>query len=876
MIRGDAPDPPEHLCSGRYPPVPSIPEAEFADPGGGEEQDRIDRFAREVIAAPDRAGQVQLVLRVPPRPARYEDDGALDLDPRWRAYLKNRGIERLYSHQAKAIGIAREGRNVVVVTSTASGKTLCYNIPVLDLFLRSSRAGGAEADTAGDPSSGSYALYLFPTKALAQDQMRVLDEMIRGLGLEVEAGVFDGDTEPDRRKRLRRRGRIILTNPDMLHQSILPHHGGWAGLFRGLRLVVVDEIHSLRGIFGSNVANVIRRLKRIAAHYGARPRFIAASATIRNPAEHAERLLGEPVEVVDEDGSPRGEKVFVLWNPPVVERPDGSVYRRGATSTAVDLLPELLRREVRTICFAQARSTVELVLRYTWDRLRGDRSLAPLASKLESYRAGYLPGERRQIEKRLFSGDLLGVVSTNALELGIDVGGLEACLLVGYPGTIASFHQRAGRAGRRSRRSLVIFIARPDPIDQYFMRHPEEVFEKSPESAIAEPDNPYILTKHLICAAYELPLTPKDAPLFGGESLFPGVVGLLAEGGRLREAEGKWYLADSDFPAKKVKLRTVSDENFTIFEVGSKKIVGELDYVAGLLSLYEGAIYMHRSETHFVEELDVVNRIARIRRDESGYYTQALCQKRVRVDEEIEGRDLAVPGPRLRLGDVTVETRVTGFKKVRFHSIENVGYGEVDLPPLVLETVSCFLDLDRASVDAAMKYGADFFQSGLHGAARVLSSLLPFFVMGDPGDIDYFIDGSRIYIYDLYPGGIGYAEKAFELFEKILAAAREHVAACGCPAGCPSCVLPASTRYEIAMEPSILEYPFPKEAARFLLHRLSGAEPYAPRFEPVEVPKPPRAMEPRPALDPRTARKVKRAMGGFPGDPGAAGRPELS
>jgi DEAD/DEAH box helicase domain-containing protein len=849
MIRGEPPELPGALP---FPPRPDLPPGECPDPV----EDRVGRFLREVAASSERSDQVQLLRTVPARGPRYEDqEPPLDLDPRWKRYFQAKNIERLYLHQARAVRLALAGRNVVVVTSTASGKTLAYNIPVLEQFLRA-------GDGAGQAGAGAYALYLYPTKALAQDQMRVLLEMIRGLGLELEAGVFDGDTEPELRRRLRRRGRIILTNPDMLHQTILPHHGGWSGLFRGLRFVIVDEIHSLRGIFGSNVANVIRRLKRIAAHYGSRPQFIAASATIRNPAEHAERLLGEPVELVDEDGSPRGERVFVLWNPPLVKGSDGALYRRGATRTSVDLLPELLRREVRTICFAQARNTVELVLRYTWDRLRRNRSTSPLAEKLEAYRAGYLPQERREIERRLFSGELLGVVSTNALELGIDVGGLDACLLVGYPGTIASFHQRAGRAGRRGGRSLVLFIARPDPIDQYFMRHPENVFERSPESAVLEADNPYVLTKHLLCAAYELPLSPADARFFGGEGLFPGVVQILTEGDRLREAEGRWFLVDSDYPAKKVKLRTVADENFTIYELDSRRIVGELDYVAGLLSLYEGAIYLHRSETHFVEELDLKNRIARIRRRESGYYTQALCQKRVKVDAELEARALAAPAQGdLRLAEVTVETRVTGYKKVRFHSSENVGYGEVDLPPLVLSTIAAYLDIPEPLVDRAMRYGADFFQSGLQGAGRVLSSLLPLFVMGDPQDLDYFIDGRRLYLYDLYPGGIGYAEKTFEIFERTLLAARDHVAACGCPAGCPSCVLPVSTRYEIAMEPSIVEYPFPKEAARFLLHLLTGPPEYLPRLEPVVEPARLPAIEPREPLDPRIARRIRRAMG---------------
>ncbi len=859
MIRGEPPDQPWSPRSGVGGDAPSPPGAV-----SGAESDRIERFLREVAAEPGRVEQIQLLRTLPARPARFEgedDDPPLDLDPRMRRCLLERGIDRLYSHQARAVRLALDGRNVVVVTSTASGKTLCYNIPVLESFLRGPR-GQAEEGTARNQSPGGvYALYLYPTKALAQDQMRVLDDLLRGLGLSVEAGVFDGDTEPERRRRLRRLGRIILTNPDMLHQTILPHHSGWSGLFRGLKYVVVDEIHSLRGIFGSNVANVLRRLKRIAAHYGSRPQFLAASATIRNPAEHAERLLGEPVEVVDGDGSPRGERTYLLWNPPLVRGSDGRLHRRGAVSTAVDLLPELLRRDIRTICFAQARNTVELILRYVWDRLKGGRSTAPLAEKIESYRGGYLPSERREIERRLFDGELLGVVSTNALELGIDVGGLDACLHVGYPGTVASFQQRSGRAGRRARRSLVIFVARPEPIDQFFMRHPETFFDRSPESAVIEPDNPYILTKHLICAAYELPLGAADAGLFGGEGLFPGVIRLLEKAGRFREAGGRWFLVDGDYPAKRVKLRTASDENFTIFERKSQQIIGELDYVAGLLSLYEGAIYIHRSETHFVEELDVKNRIARIRRDESGYYTQALCQKRVTVDEAIESRSLTPPArSELGLSEVTVETRVTGYKKVRFRSVENVGYGEVNLPPLILSTVAVHLDVEQAMVDRSMLFGADFFQSGLQGVGRLLSSFFPFFVMGDPQDLDYAIEGRRIYLYDLYPGGIGHAEKAFELFERILDASREQVAACGCSAGCPSCVLPASTRYEIGMEPSILEYPFPKEAARYILHLLCGAEEYRPRLDPIPCPLAPLAVEPAPALDPRVVRRVNRAL----------------
>jgi len=811
----------------------------------------LESFREEIVRRPQNAAQVRWVEEIPEREPRFAELPER-LHPRWREYLASQGIEQLYSHQAKAIDVALDRENVVVVTGTASGKTLCYNVPVLDEFLQGERG---------------YSLYLFPTKALAQDQMRVLSQMISDLGLDIEAGVFDGDTDPSLRRRLKRQGRIILTNPDMLHQAILPHHGGWVGLFSGLETIVVDEIHSMRGIFGSNVANVLRRLRRIAAHYGSTPRFIGASATVANPGDHAERLIGEKFQVVDEDGSPRVRKTFVLWNPPIFRKPDGTEGRKGPVSVAVRLLPELLRREVRSICFAGARNTVELILRYTWDRLRGNKSMKDLAEKLEAYRGGYLPQERREIEARLFGGDLLGVVSTNALELGIDIGGLDACLLVGYPGSVASFLQRSGRAGRRAQSSMVIYIASPEPIDQYFMRHPESFLERSPENAIIESENPYILTKHLICAAYELPLGREDAAIFtngGGDSeideeQFGGLHSVLGDADRLRSGtDGKWYYVERDFPAKRVKLRTVGEENFTIYELNSNQIVGELDYIAALMSLYEGAVYIHRSETAVVEELDVENQIARIRAQETGYYTQALAQKRVTVDEEVES--IAWRQQRLSTGDVTVETRITGFKKVRFHSVENIGYGDVELPPIILETVSVWLDLDEGTAKEAMQFGADFFHSGLQGIGRVFSNLMPFFVMADPGDVDYFIDGRRVYFYDLYTGGIGYAEKAYEIFERILEATLEHVVACECDAGCPSCVLPASSRYEIASEASIQEFPFPKEATRYLLHALLEKEPYVPKLDPVDTGPETSPIEPKDPLDPKVERKVRRAL----------------
>ncbi|MFQ5654266.1 MAG: DEAD/DEAH box helicase, partial [Planctomycetota bacterium] len=655
---------------------------------------------------------------------------------------------------------------------------------------------------------------------------------------------------------LRKRGRIILTNPDMLHAAILPHHGGWAGLFSQLRYVVVDEVHTLRGIFGSHVGNVLRRLRRITRHHGSEPTFIAASATVANPGQHAERLLGVPVTVVADDGAPRGPRSVVLWNPPLAHREDGTTFRKGAPSVAVRLLPELVRQGVKTICFGRTRNTVELILRTIRERSRGRPGGKDVAERVEAYRGGYLPNERRAIERRLFDGDLGGVVSTNALELGIDIGDLDCCLIAGWPGSVCSFLQQAGRAGRRDGGSLVFLIGGQAPVDQYFMRHPEALFERNPENAVIEWSNPYILVRHLVCAAYELPLGKTDEELFG-KDLVP-MLTLLGDDGKLKESGGRWHHVSDDYPAADVKLRSATDENFTIYELGAERIVGELDYVAGLFSLYKGAVYIHRTETFLVEVMDVENRLVKIRRTECGYYTQALSQKRVTVREEWESRE--GKAARCALAEVDVVTHLTGYKKVRFHTLENIGYGEIDLPSLELDTVALIIDLAPETVRAADPHGPDFLRSGLYGVARLFREMLSIRAMCDPGDLDTFIDGRRIHVYDLYPGGIGYSEIGYERTGAVLEATLEAVRDCPCAAGCPSCVLPGTTRVETRVEPSVLEYPYPKEAARFILHLLLGMEPYTPRLEGVPL----ASAEPPPApareLDARTERKVRKVL----------------
>ncbi|MBC8261288.1 MAG: DEAD/DEAH box helicase [Planctomycetia bacterium] len=782
----------------------------------------------------------ELVSRyaIPARDAEFAQTTP-DLDPQIIDHLKASGTWPLYRHQARSLTKSLSGEDVVIASSTASGKTLCCTLPVIDAMVK---------------EPGAHALLLYPTKALSQDQHRHLRGLIDGIGLSLETGIYDGDTEPTLRRRLRRSGRIILTNPDMLHASVLPNHGGWGAFFANLRYVVIDEVHTLRGIFGSHVASVLRRLRRICRHHGSDPTFIAASATIQNPGEHVSRLIGRDVKVIEDDGSPRGHKEVVLWNPPVIEKPDGTLARRGPTSVAVKLLPELVRRGLRTICFARTRNSVELILRYIRERAKGARDREEVADRIEPYRAGYLPSERRQTEASLFDGQLGGVVSTSALEVGIDVGGLDGCIIVGWPGSVCSFMQQAGRAGRRQGESLVFLIAGQDPIDQWFVRHPDSLHESSPENAVIETDNPYIVARHLICAAYELPLSGEDSDLLGED--LTAMCTVLQEEKRLREEGGAWYLAREEYPATQVKLRTASEENFTILELGPENVIGELDYVAAMLSLYEGAIYIHRAETFIVEEMDHVNCLVKIRRTKTGYYTQVLTQKKVTVTEEWSHRE--VPGAGSRLAEVEVRTRLTGYKKVRFHSTENIGYGEVHLPPLELDTVSHEISLNRDTVLQSERFGTAFLRSGMHGVARLFRDLLAMRAMCDPGDIDHHVDDNLIHIFDLYPGGIGYSELGHELHLSMMSDVLEAVTECPCAAGCPACVLPGASRIESALEAEVLEYPFPKEATRWLLHLLLGKESYEPQLEGIPAPCENPMIPVPPLLDARVERKIRK------------------
>ena len=565
-----------------------------------------------------------------------------------------KGIQELYSHQAATAELVHDGRNVVVVTPTASGKTLCYNLPVLNAVLE---------------NPDTRALYLFPTKALAQDQLAELHDLSKRLDDCFGVFTYDGDTPSDARKAIRERGHIVLTNPDMLHTGILPHHTKWMRLFENLRYIVIDELHSYRGVFGSHLANVLRRLRRVAQFYGSDPQFICCSATIANPGELAAQLTEKKVEVVEENGAPAGEKVFVFYNPPMVNRNLG--IRRNYINEAPRVAKEVLARKLQTIVFANIRLHTEILLTYL-QQANPPKPGQP--EPIRGYRGGYLPGERREVERGLRDGRILGVVTTNALELGIDIGSLDACVMVGYAGSIASTWQRAGRAGRRSGSSCAVFVASSAPLDQFIVQHPDYFFGSSPEHAHIQPDNLEILVNHLKCAAFELPLSPEEQ--FGNVDL-PDLCERLGEAGFLHKSGGNWHWVQQAYPADTVSLRSVTSDNFIIIKTtgdsdGEPEVIGEVDFSSALTTVHPKAIYLHQGQQYHVERLDFEKRKAYVKPVNVDYYTDAIRYTQVRVLEIAE--EQSIPGPAARAhGDVLVRSQVVGFKKIKFFTNENVG-----------------------------------------------------------------------------------------------------------------------------------------------------------------------------------------------------------
>ncbi len=728
------------------------------------------------------------------------------IDPRLKAAFDARGVQQLYTHQAEAYAHVAAGRQVVVTTPTASGKTLCYNLPVLDRILKNPAA---------------RALYLFPTKALAQDQMAELHELtnaIKAQGEDSGEGIgvhtYDGDTPQDARRTIRTRAHIVLTNPDMMHSGILPHHPRWAKLFENLEFIVIDELHAYRGVFGSHLTNVLRRLQRICRHYGSNPQFICSSATIANPAELAERLAEKPFALVEKSGAPRGEKFFVFVNPPVVNRELG--IRRSYIAESRRVAGEFLRRNLQVIVFAQSRLSTEILTTY----LKEDFEDVPgMPERIRGYRGGYLPLRRREIEKGLRAGQVRGVISTNALELGIDIGALDVCVMAGYPGTIASTWQRAGRAGRRSGQSAAVMVASSAPIDQFVAKHPSYFFDASPEHALVNPDNLHILVDHVKCAAFELPFTTEESY---GQVNVQEVLGILQESGLVHrsggeDAEGQWHWTSESYPANAVSLRSISSDNFVITDhTGEAKVIGETDFTSALSTLHPKAIYMVEGKIFQVEELDFVGRKAHVREVDCDYYTTAINYTKVTILDRF-----AEDAPKVALhGEVHVVSRVVGFKKIRFQTNENVGSGELDLPEQQMHTTAYWLEIPL-SIMSALPYAADDRRDGVVGLAFAMKQVAQLLLMCDARDIGLSVnagetdgdDTPRIFLYDAYPGGIGFSAPLWGMQKDLLEKTSALIAGCDCETGCPMCVGPIGETG-----------PLSKAAAlRILQHLLAGS-----------------------------------------------------
>ena len=805
------------------------------------------------IAARDYNGEVlTAVRRFPAREAEFADWPTWVIAELQSAYA-SKGIARLYSHQAQAAEAVHSGKNVVIVTPTASGKSLCYNLPVINAILQ---------------NEDTRALYLFPTKALAQDQLAELYDVNQRLeSAEAAApqeknrpegrplqrkeaktfGVFtyDGDTPSDARKAIREKGHIVLTNPDMLHTGILPHHTRWTRLFENLKYIVIDELHSYRGVFGSHLCNVLRRLLRIARFYGSDPQFICSSATIANPGELAERLIEDEVEVLDSNGAPAGEKTFVFYNPPVVNRALG--IRRSYINESSRVAQEFLKHDLQTMVFANSRLHTELLLTY----LQQANSQFPgTAETIRGYRGGYLPRERREIERGLREGRIRGVVSTSALELGIDVGSLDATVMAGYPGTIAATWQRAGRAGRRSGSSCAVMVASSAPLDQFIVRHPDYFFGNTPEHAFIQPDNLEILVNHLKCAAFELPIAPEDK---FGEADVQDLCARLADAGYLHRTGEHYHWTQEAYPADTVSLRSVTSDNFIIIGVtGLPEVIGEVDFPSALTTLHEKAIYLHGGEQYHVEHLDFKERKAYVKKVDVDYYTDAVRYTQVRVlevagesrtfEEQTEAnRTTGVGSSHWRShGDVLVRSQVVGFKKIKFFTNENIGAGKLELPENEMHTTAYWLTLERALVES-LPFPISERQSGMFGLLHAMESVATLLLMCDGRDLGTAI-GDRppapgaeseafllvpmeegmtgrakeffepnLYLFDAYPGGIGFSEPLFRAHQLLVTRTRELIAGCGCENGCPSCVGPAS---DLA--------PRAKEAALAILQRVCG------------------------------------------------------
>jgi len=730
-------------------------------------------FLHHLVSLSDYRHQFVHIEHIPPQGAVF---GKLDnpLYSDLQACLKSLGILALYSHQAKALNAILAGKNVIIATPSASGKTLCYHLATLDALLH---------------DRNSRALYIFPTKALAQDQLRSLKQILsetKELSQFLSRGAvatFDGDTPQNERANIRKRANIVLTNPDMLHLGILPNPQSWSRLFRNLKYIVIDETHIYRGVFGSHVANVLRRLRRLCSTYGSNPQFICCSATIANPQEHAQNIVGLPFESVVEDGSPHGQKYFTFWNPPVID--EAKTSRRSSNSEAAFLLGELVQKEVRSLAFASTRKLTELIYIYTKEQLPPS-----LRNKISPYRAGYLPEDRRRIERQFFDGELLGLVATTALELGINIGDLDATVLTGYPGSIASAWQQAGRSGRSTHSSLSFLIAQENPLDQYLMRNPDFFFGKNFDNAIINPVNPYILKPHLLCAAWEKSLEEEDAEFFGETS---ALLAELEQEGRLRKRQGKYYLSPSiTYPAQDINIRTTSGQNYAVIDGREGCLLETVETSVAFFQIHSGAVYLHQGESYLIKELDLARHIAWAEPKSVDYYTQTMEIDDIRVTKMLEKKDGRTV--EVYFGDVDVTNIVVGFKRKRQFTEEVISEEPLDLPAQNFPTKALWFDLPQKAIDRIAGAGLDF-HGGLHACEHAAIGILPLFALCDRNDIggvstSFHPDTAKaqIFIYDAHPGGIGIAEKGFEMITELWQATLKAVAECPCAEGCPSCV----------------------------------------------------------------------------------------
>lgn len=695
-----------------------------------------------------------------------------------RGALRKKGINELYSHQSKAIELIDQGKNVVIVTPTASGKTLCYNLPIVNEILKNDDA---------------RALYLFPTKALSQDQVSELHELLSLMEHPIKTYTYDGDTPVNARKAIRQAGHIVVTNPDMLHSGIMPQHTKWVKLFENLKYIVIDEIHSYRGVFGSHLANVLRRLSRICKFYGSNPQFICCSATIANPKELAERIIGQEVALIDENGAPSGKKHLIFYNPPVVNKQLG--IRRSSLFETRNLATTFILNGIQTIVFARSRLSVEVLVTYLKQLVQDKLGKS---DGIRGYRSGYLPNQRREIEQGLRAGNILGVVSTNALELGIDIGRLQVCIMCGYPGTIASAWQQAGRAGRRSGTSIALMVASSNPLDQYIIQHPEFFLDSSPEFGLINPNNLHILMSHIKCAAFELPF--EDGETFGVDTL-EQILEFLEEEKVLRHVGGRWHWTADNFPADATSLRSAANENFVIIDISQPKhrVIGETDRFSAPSLLHEEAIYIHEGIQFQVEKLDFDEKKAYVRKVDVDYYTDASLAVNLKVLDVFNSDDNGQIGR--SYGDVMVSALVTMFKKIKFDTHENLGWGPVRLPELELQTTAYWVTLIENPADILSQ---DDLQNGLMGVTNLLGQIAPLYLMCDPRDIHViyqvkspFTQKPTIYIYDSCPGGIGFSERLYEIHMELFKKAYEVISGCSCESGCPACVGPAA---EVTLE----------------------------------------------------------------------------